>query len=179
MNGPKLLVTPSKLSVSEAGDLKFDTAVWSSAKQPDGTLLLTFTQADKKTKKVPEARAAVLRSKEGVLESMTSYESKTTEEATTVFFDGKTVSAFVSCENRNGKDIGRVCVTATPKLCKAVGEGAVTPDIVKEMDSFEMRSLAILLTLRGPDHQLENVVKSGNRLGLKSALQTTKGQLLA
>jgi hypothetical protein len=177
--GSKLLVAPSKILATDAGSLDFAKTDWKTDMQPDGTQLLTYTVQDKKTKKVPEARAAVLRSKEGALESMTTYALSPNEDASTVFFSGKSLAAYSLCEDRGEKEIGRVCVTATPKLCKAVTEGKVTPEIMKEMDVFEMRALAILLTLRGPDHQLENVVKSGNRLGLKSALQTTKGQLLA
>ena len=181
--GAALLVAPSKISVSEAGKLEFVKGDWKSDLQSDGTMLLSYLKTDKKTKKVPEARAAVLQNKEGIVESMTSYALSPNEEATTVFYKGSSVAAFSSCEDQPAKsgekNIGRVCVTATPNLCKAMAAAAVTPEVMKEMDTFEMRALAILLTLRGPDHQLDNVAKSGNRLGLKSALQTTKGQLLA
>lgn len=181
--GASLLVAPSKISVSETGKLEFTKSDWKSDLQTDGTMLLSYLKTDKKTKKVPEARAAVLQNKEGVVESMTSYALSPNEDSTTVFYKGSTLAAFSSCEDAPAKEgeknVGRVCVTATPNLCKAMAAANVTPEVMKEMDTFEMRALAILLTLRGPDHQLDNVAKSGNRLGLKSALQTTKGQLLA
>ncbi len=172
-----LLSTPAKIQVNEKGVSTFDKASWKQEMQPDGTELYTFT-------KKPESRAAIMRSEKGLLESMTTYKisgekSSSTEDAATLFYENGSVKAFTSCEDRGFKEIGRVCVTATPRLCKALKDGNVTPEPMKEMDGFEMRSLALLLTLRGPDHQLDNLVKSGNRLGLKSALQTTKGQLLA
>ena len=171
------LPLPYKLSAS--GKLEADSSKWKVEHDSEGTDLLTSKSGD-------ETRMAAMNSTDGVIESLTSYTLKNTksiksESATTVFFDKGKMTAFTSCEDTGVKDsLGRVCVTATPLLCRSLKKGdGVEVETLKQVDLFEMRSLAAILTLRGPDHQLENVVKSGNRLGLKSALQTTKGQIYA
>ncbi len=168
----KLVTPPAHLNVNIAGLSEFDKKAWTVEKQDDGTELYTL-----KNKK-PEARAAIMRNAKGDLESMTTYKVVGSSETSgSMMFEKGSLKSFTSCETQD--PVGRVCVTATPELCHAMKVGNVQPDAMKQMDTFEMRSLAILLTLRGTDHQLDNMVKSGNRLGLKSALQTTKGQLLA
>jgi hypothetical protein len=170
----KLVPTPAQLQINSSGLSEYDKKSWKIEKQNDGTELYTFISK-------PEAAAAIIRNSSGDLESMTTYKlsSKGTEESGTLFFEHGSVRSYTTCEDRGEKEIGRVCVTATPDLCHALKASAVHPEEMKQMDGFEMRALAILLTLRGSDHQLDNMAKSGNRLGLKSALQTTKGQLVA
>jgi hypothetical protein len=168
----KLVSLPAHLEVNVAGLSEYDKKSWSVEKQDDGTEIYTF-------KKKPEARAAIMRNAKGELESMTTYKvtDGQLESAGSLIFENGTLRSFSSCETQDS--VGRVCVTATPDLCHAIKAGHVEPKEMKQMDTFEMRALAVLLTLRGSDHQLENMVKTGNRLGLKSALQTTKGQLIA
>jgi hypothetical protein len=185
----KLVSLPAHLQVNSAGLSEYDKKAWSIETQDDGTELYTLksksqskSKSKSKTKKKPEARAAIMRDKKGDLESMTAYElsdklSGGDETAGAMIFETGRLRAFTSCETENS--VGRVCVTATPDLCHALKAGNVRPEEMKQMETYEMRALAILLTLRGTDHQLDNMVKSGNRLGLKTALQTTKGQLLA
>lgn len=169
----KLLVTPARLEINSSGLSEFDKSAWSIEKQDDGTELYTF-------KKKPEARAAVMRAGDGTLESITTYKTAgKTETAASMTFEKGVARSFTSCEDAGGKDFGRVCVTATRELCGALKAGTLQAEQLKETDTAEMRALAILLTLRGADHQLDNMVRSGNRLGLKTALQTTKGQILA
>lgn len=172
-----MITLPAKVSIAGKGRIDFDKKSWTEEKQPDGTQLLTVKS------KADDARVAVMRSKSGVLETFSAYQLKKTkmESSLSVFFDEDHMAAFTTCEEGESKNSpGRVCVTATPKLCKSLSSGeGLTPDILSEMDAFEMKALATILTLRGSDHQLDNMVKSGNRLGLKSALQTTKGQLIA
>ncbi len=166
---------PLAIKVSAQGKIDADTAKWKIEKDPEGTELFTAKSGD-------ETRVAAMKGDDGVLESFTSYVmKKKAENSSTVFFTKGKLSAFTSCEASADKDsIGRICVTATPKLCQNLKKGdGIDPATLKEIDLFEMRALAAILTLRGSDHQLENVVKSGNRLGLKSALQTTKGQIYA
>ena len=170
----KLFSLPGKVAIGSKGQLEFDKNAWSEEKQPDGTQLLT-------TKSKTDARVAVMRSKTGTLETFSAYQLKDAkaESSVSVAFAKERMSAFTSCEE-SPKSPGRVCVTATPKLCQALKAGSgLTPGILDEMDEYERKALATILTLRGSDHQLDNMVKSGNRLGLKSALQTTKGQLIA
>jgi hypothetical protein len=89
--------------------------------------------------------------------------------------------AFTSCQdNGESNSVGRVCVTATPLLCSGLASGkGIPPTALKDIDQYETKALSLLLTLRGSDHQLDNLLRTGNRLGLKSGLQTTKGQLIA
>lgn len=181
----QLLPLPASFVIDETGNVKPDKKNWLAEKEEDGTELFTL-----KAKKSADSsvRAAALKGKDGKLESLTAYKltdvkksSSKEEDASTVFFESSKLAALTSCEDREASGApGRICVTATTKLCSALQNGTgVTAEILKEMDAYEMRALAIVLTLRGSDHQLDNVVKTGNRLGLKSALQTTKGQLMA
>lgn len=172
---------PAPVSITDDGSLKADASKWKIEKEADGTELLT-------SKKNSDVRIAAIKSKDG-LESFTYYSLQSApksssvkpEESGSLLFQKGKLTSYTACEDTAAKDsIGRVCVTATPKLCQTLKKAeAVGPEIMKEMDVAEMRSLAIILTLRGPDHQLDNVVRFGNRLGLKSALQTTKGQIIA
>lgn len=167
--GARDLGLPAKFSVNPRGAVDFDKAKWTLDSQHDGSDL--YTLKDK-----VESKVAVLHASSGELESVTAYKLAPTETATTWFYADGRLKASSNCDDR--KDIGRVCVTATPQLCADMKESNVTSASMKETDDFEMRALAVLLTLRGSDHQLDNMAKSGNRLGLKTALQTTKGQLL-
>lgn len=164
---------PSSFKVSTDGKIEADLAKWKSEKDADGTEILTAKSGD-------ETKIAAMRTASGSLEAVISYRlhSKAELANAALFKDGK-LASFTSCETDDGKDsIGRICVTATAKLCQSLRKGAGVEDTtLKEVDIHEMRALAAVLTLRGSEHQLENVVKSGNRLGLKTALQTTKGQL--
>lgn len=177
----KLLQPALELSIDAKGAVKADPANWKLERENDGTVLYT-------AKKGSESRVAEMRTKAGDLESLTSYALKTngkdknqkSELASSVFFKGGEITAFTSCKDQGDKNsVGRVCVTATENLCQTLKKGEpLNGEVLKEIDSYEMRSLALILTLRGPDHQLDNMVRSGNRLGLNSALQTTKGQLI-
>ena len=179
----KLVKLPYPVTVTNEGELHADKSKWSTSKESDGTELLTST-----VKEPMESRVAVIRTK-SVIESFTSYTLKAAgtgsgtkpESSSSVFFDQGKLAAFTICEDSGGKDsLGRTCVTATPKLCQNLkSSDPIEADTMSKVDSFEMRAIATILTLRGPDHQLDNVVRTGNRLGLKSALQTTKGQLVA
>ena len=176
----KLVALPTPIAITDKGTLEFDKAKWKVEREGDGTELFT-------AKTGIEVRLAAMRDTGGSLESVTTYQLKSgeakdkPESAASVFFSKGKLAAYVTCEDSAEKDsIGRICVTATPKLCQGLRAGnGVAPDALKELESYEMKALAVILTLRGADHQLENVVRSGNRLGLKTALQTTKGQLIA
>ena len=169
------------LALSRDGKLNYKTENWKSETDPDGTDLLT-------AKKL-RARAAVLKNKSGKVEALVSYVMKPEtmntksdlEEGQALYFDGDGhLAAVTVCDEvKAARDLGRVCVTATPKLCGDLRSGkGVDPETLQRAESFETRTLASLLTLRGSDHQLDNLLKTGNRLGLKSSLQTTRGQLI-
>lgn len=181
----ELVKLPAPFTVLPDGKVEVDKKLWEHDREDDGTELYTSKKAD--------ARIATLRSTSGTLESFTSFalgpvpkekgDRAETDESLS-FKDGKLTSR-TSCSINEGagavgKDAaGRICTTATQALCTAVkNKDVISPDTIKEMDSSEMRALAVILTLRGPDHQLDNVIRYGNRLGLKHAAQTTKGQLI-
>ena len=172
-----LIHLPLPYKLSADGKIEADSSKWKIEHDGDSTDLLTSKSGD-------ETRIAAMKNADGAIESFTSYvlkNAKKSESDTTVFFDKGKMTAYTTCEDTGAKDsLGRVCVTATPQLCQSLKKGdGVEVETLKQTDLFEMRALAAILTLRGPDHQLENVVKSGNRLGLKSGLQTTKGQIYA
>ncbi len=181
----KLVQLPDPIKISTDGKLTIDRSKWSMSKEADGTELLTS-----KIKEPLESRVAVIRSQTTTnIESFTAYTLRGTtapagtkpESSASVFFENGKLKAFTTCEDSGGKDaLGRTCVTATPKLCENLKKSdPIETDTMKAVDTFEMRAIATILTLRGADHQLDNVVRTGNRLGLKSAMQTTKGQLMA
>lgn len=165
------------LKIDDAGKIEAETEKWKLDKDPEGTELFT-------AKTGPETRVAAMKNEDHQLDSLTTYSlggAAKAETSYTVFFKKGKLAAFTNCEDANEKSsVGRSCVTATPKLCQNLKKSeGIDPETLKEVDLYEMRSLAAILTLRGADHQLENVVRSGNRLGLKSALQTTKGLIYA
>ncbi len=176
---------PRPIRIDDSGlKLVADAKNWHREKDEDGTDLLNL-------KSSPETRVAAIRKTQGgAIEALVAYSLAKTkdkseagpESSSGLFFGaGGKLTAFTACEDEGAKSsVGRVCVTATPKLCEGLRKNeGLTIAILREAEIFEMRTLASLLTLRGSDHQLDNVVRFGNRLGLKSALQTTRGQLLA
>ncbi|MES2854361.1 MAG: hypothetical protein V4692_00780, partial [Bdellovibrionota bacterium] len=164
----ELLPTSERIEFSSAG-IGFSKDKWKREKEGADTELFT-------AKGSTPSRVAVLRNKAGKTESLTAYkivpvadkkDAPTEEQASSLFFEQDKLAAYSTCEDRPVEPaVGRVCVTATPKLCQALkNQTGVTSEILKEMDGFEMRGLAVLLTLRGSEHQLDNVVRTGNRLG--------------
>jgi hypothetical protein len=177
----KLAHLPAPLSLDAQGKLTVSKHDWKLEKDKEGTDLLSSAKAN--------ARAAVLHSSDGKPEALVSYLLSNAkkdapdkpESSNGFFFKAGQLAAITTCEDSGEKDsLGRICVTATNKLCSNLRNGVgLDIETLTELDAYEMRALAAILTLRGSDHQLDNVLRSGNRLGLKTALQTTKGQLLA
>lgn len=164
---------PTSLKITAEGKIDADSGKWKIEKDADGTDLLTLKSGD-------ETKVAAMRTSSGELEAVISYTLRSKNEfANALLFKEGKLASFTTCETEDGKDsIGRICVTATAKLCQNLRKGAGLEEaVLKEVDVHEMRALAAVLTLRGSDHQLDNAAKTGNRLGLKTALQTTKGQL--
>lgn len=158
---------------------EFDTRSWALEALADGSEIFTFKG------KTPEQKRAVLRDK-GNLSSVSAYtlqslgkKDQREDSASVVFHKGR-LYALTKCTDNGGAD-GRDCLTVTRQVCEFVKEPAVEfpKKLSDELKVIEVRALATILTLRGADHQLENVSKHGNRLGLKDPLQTTKGKLTA
>jgi hypothetical protein len=167
--------------VKPDGKVQADPNQWTRQKEDDGTELYT-------TVKNSDVRVAVLKNPTGGVDSFTTFKlheevkgvaPRPETDESMIFKNGK-LSSRTSCEEAGGKDsFGRICTTATPALCRGIkAKGFISSEALEELDQAEMRSLALILTLRGTDHQLDNVVRFGNRLGLTRAVQTTKGQLI-
>lgn len=180
----KLIQFPSSPAIDSHGKVKLADPRWKTEHDHEGTAILTAKSGD--------ARLAILHeSGKDAVEGLVSYRlkarakhTKSSDEISSgLFFKNGKLVAHCSCEDHSAtqkKMPGRICVTATEKLCQSLRTGFnIAPETLTEVDTFETRALASILTLRGSDHQLDNVINSGNRLGLKSALQTTKGQLIA
>ncbi len=168
------------LAISREGKVVYKKHLWKSDTDPDGTELLNATKI--------EARAAILKNKDGSVEALISYalkanskgEKSALEEGRALYFDQGRLAAVTVCDQvKAASELGRVCVTATAKLCGDLRTGqGVDARTLARAENYETRTLSSLLTLRGSDHQLDNLLKSGNRLGMKSGLQTTRGQLM-
>lgn len=188
LSASEFVKLPYPLPVDADGKLRLPLTNWTKERDPEGTDLLLAKDGD--------AKAAIMREDGGQVEALIAYRLRSAasgeaksekkneerpEDSYGFFFKKGKLAAVTTCEDAAIKSsLGRICVTATAKLCSNLRSGAgVDVETLGEVETFETRALASILTLRGSDHQLENVVKSGNRLGLKSALQTTKGQLMA
>jgi hypothetical protein len=177
----KLLRLPAPFTISQQGKIEAAKIHWQVEQDADGTDLFTSAKGN--------ARIAVLKDKSGSLESVTAFSLKSpqagetprTETDDSLAFKDQTLLAYTRCESsKPAASPERRCLTVTRALCSSlVSKGQVGLDSLHETDSFEMKALAIILTLRGADHQLDNVVHFGNRLGLKSPEQSTRGQIVA
>jgi hypothetical protein len=190
----KLIQLPAPLKIIDNKNTVFDKKNWTSIREDANTELLNAIKSD--------TRVAVIKTFDGKVDSFTiampadrKKKSKLENEVSITFKDGAVV-AITNCQNDPmDTALGRICETATPVLCKKFVNQVSTsetglkveqkttpislsPEDIKEIDEREMRGLALILTLRGSDHQLSNLAHFGNRLGLKHALQTTKGQLI-
>jgi len=166
------------LQLTREGHLSFQKTQWERVLDSDGTELLSARKQ--------KARAALMKDKDGKPEALISYKlnqkGKTERESSNaLFFERGRLSAVTTCEEfEKARDLGRICVTATPALCTDLRNGnGIDPKSLEDTEKYETRALASILTLRGPDHQLDNMIATGNKLGLKSSLQTTRGQILA
>lgn len=166
------------LQLTREGQLSFQKTQWERVFDSDGTELLSA--------KKEKARAALMRDKDGKPEALISYKltqkgKSERESSNALFFESGKLTAVTTCEQiEKARDLGRVCVTATPALCTDLRAGkGIDTQSLEQTEKYETRALASILTLRGPDHQLDNMIATGNKLGLKSSLQTTRGQILA
>lgn len=173
-------------SVNASQKVEFDQKIWAREALSDGSEIFSLqTRAQDE-----EQKRAILRDGENV-SSISSYQlepakkgKKNQEErsASVVFFKGD-LFAITQCRD-DGTKLGRNCLTVTPDVCEyvkqaAAAEAEVPSKVSEQLKVLEIRALATILTLRGPNHQLENVARHGNRLGLNNPLQTTKGKLIS
>ncbi|MCM2283106.1 MAG: hypothetical protein NDI61_14785 [Bdellovibrionaceae bacterium] len=183
------LLTPAKgWSIASDQHAVFDAKLWSREALNDGSEIFT-AQMDGKSapsdaSPVSEQKRVILRDGTN-LSSVSAYaltREKTgalTEASSSIVFHKGRLYALTRCEDQGGAK-GRDCLTVTRQLCEyARAPGEMPTRLSDELKVIEVRALATILALRGPDHQLENVARHGSRMGLKDALQTTKGKFLA
>lgn len=166
------------LQLTREGHVSFQKSQWSLEHDQDGTELF-------QARKI-KAQAARLKGKDGKTEALISYVLKpkkksSIESSSALFFENGRLAVLTLCEELSQPPkIGRVCITANADVCASLrSEKDVSQESFKKIEAYETRALASILTLRGSDHQLDNMLATGNRLGLKNPLQTTKGQLRA
>ncbi len=172
----KLLNPAPGWSIKADQKVEFDARDWSLETLADGSEIFTFKGRAQEQKRV------ILRDN-GQLSSISAYTlaagaKPAREESSSVVFHKGRVHALTKCTDAGGKE-GRDCLTVTPGVCEYVNGPALgfPAKLSEELKVLEVRALATILTLRGADHQLENVSRHGSRLGLKDPLQTTKGKL--
>lgn len=165
------------LQLTREGKASFQKNLWDHELDSDGTELLSARKR--------KARAAIMKDKDGKTEALISYAlnqkgKSERESSSALFFERGKLAAVTICEEtEKSRDLGRVCVTATQGLCTDLRTGnGIDPKNLEQLEKYETRALASILTLRGPDHQIDNMIKTGNKMGLKSSLQTTRGQLI-
>ena len=100
-----------------------------------------------------------------------------------VFFLDQKLAAATTCTDKTADGL-RNCSTAIPSVCKSLPKSKATDwtlpkPVVPDVDLVEKRALATVLSMRGEGHQMENMAKTGNLIGLKHKLQTTRGRLTA
>lgn len=181
-----LFLNPAKgWSVNSTQKVDFDQKLWTREALADGSEIFSYQTAKVSEE---EQKRAILRDGEN-LSSISSYQlaplkkgKKAQEErsASVVFLKGD-LFAITQCRD-DGTKLGRNCITVTPDVCdyiKAEQTVEVPSKVSEQLKVLEIRALATILTLRGTSHQLENVARHGNRLGLNNPLQTTKGKLIS
>lgn len=171
-------------SVNANQKVDYDEKIWSKESLADGSEIYKMVATPVG---VEEQKQVVLRAGEN-LSSITSFalvkdaKKKTVhEQSASVLFHKGALYSVTQCRDENDKN-GRNCLTVTRELCSYVTppEKEVFPVMLAaQLKVLEVRALATILAIRGPDHQLENIAKHGNKLGLKNPLQTTKGKLTA
>lgn len=115
--------------------------------------------------------------------AMTTFSmTKNLEDSRVSVFSKNKLLSFTSCavDPSQWANLGRVCLTVTQNLCRGFFLGkSLSSATLQEMQRLEILALMEILDLRGNDHQLENIVRYGNRFGVHTQLQTTQGQLVS
>lgn len=186
--GAHFLTATTGWNLNKNEQIEFDQRLWSLEKLSDGSEIYTL-KADLANN--PREKRVVLRAGSS-LSSISSYILKpmktkgnrllksTAEEAASVLFHQGALYAVTQCHDR-GDNRGRDCLTASRNVCEFVRnpKSELPKHVTEELKVLEVRALATILALRGAEHQLDNLARFGDRMGLKDALQTTRGKLTA
>ncbi len=191
-------LSPTKgWAINATGLVEFDANLWDVEKLEDGSEIYTGKSSAKnngvkvamKPEIQPIQKRVVLRDGPTVSSistfiltpaKSTGVSTQLHEQSASVIFLKGDLFGVTQCNDKGDKG-GRDCLTVTKKTCDFIKNPAtVLPETLsKELKTIEVRALSTILTLRGADHQLENLARLGNRMGLKNPEQTTKGKLTA
>jgi len=172
--GLSTLEKPKGWNVNPNQKVEFDKNLWTIETLSDGTEIYTLkTQALRKPSSVSVQKIVVLRDRDQ-LSSITQMiaDRPHRERATSVLFFKNRLYAITKCFDL-GDRLGRQCLSATEKTCPNPLATINDP----ELKQAEVRAVTTLLTIRGTDHQLQNLARFGTPSGLKDPLQTTRGKL--
>lgn len=162
--------------VKPDGQIVFDKSVWNSTTDAEGSEVFTLKKSDS------EQKRTVIRNEDKTIRTISEYRLDSKKENYWfVFFLDQKLAAATTCNDKT-KDGLRNCVTAIPSVCKSLPKNRATSwtlpkAVIPDVDLVEKRALATVLSMRGESHQMENMAKTGNLIGLKHKLQTTRGRL--
>jgi hypothetical protein len=172
--------------VKPDGKISFDKEVWSATKDVEGsevyTLKKTAARPNSGAKNEIEQKRTVIRNEDQTVRTVSEYRIENKKETYWfVFFLDQKLAAATTCSDKTPDGL-RECVTAIPSVCKSLPKNRATEwtlpkAVIPDVDLVEKRALATVLTMRGEEHQVENMAKTGNLIGLKHKLQTTRGRL--
>lgn len=178
------LLPPTKgWSIGDKQRVAADSQLWSTETLEDGSEIFTARASSAEL----EHKRVILRDGANVssisfyiLTKSKSSRGPAHEESASIVFHKGRLHALTKCSD-NGDKSGRDCLTVSRLVCGFVKapEADLPKALNDELKVLEVRALATILTLRGAEHQLENVSRHGGRMGLKDPLQTTKGKLTA
>lgn len=164
--------------VKADGKIEFDKEVWTQSKDEEGSEIFTA----KKPKGATEQKRTVIRNDDQTIRTISEYSiANNKENFWFVFFLDQKLAAATTCTDKTADGL-RKCATAIPSVCKSLPtskavDWTLPKPVVPDVDLVEKRALATVLTMRGEGHQMENMAKTGNLIGLKHKLQTTRGRL--
>lgn len=162
------------------GNIEFDKNIWTASKDEEGSEIYLI----KKPVGATEQKRTVIRNEDRRIRTISEYRLVDQKENYWfVFFLDQQLAAATTCTDKTSDGL-RSCTTAIPSVCKSLPASKTTEwtlpkAIVPDVDLVEKRALATVLSMRGEGHQMENMAKTGNLIGLKHRLQTTRGRLTA
>ncbi len=171
---------PRDWEVKSDGTIEFDKNLWTASKDDEGSEVFIF----KKPTGATEQKRTVIRNDDQSIRTISEYRLVDKKENYWfVFFLDQQLAAATTCTDKTSDGL-RSCTTAIPSVCKSLPadkttEWTLPKAIVPDVDLVEKRALATVLSMRGEGHQMENMAKTGNLIGLKHKLQTTRGRLTA
>ncbi len=160
------------------GAIEIDPSLWTASKDDEGSEVFSL----KKPVGATEQIRTVIRNEDKSIRTISEYRlNNKKEKYWFVFFLDQKLAAATTCTDETPDGL-RSCTTAIPSVCQSL-QGSTTTEwtlpkaVVPDVDLVEKRALATVLSMRGEGHQMENMAKTGNLIGLKHKLQTTRGRL--